>query len=314
MLAKLYDALSEALAVNGMDMPEIGAGRFTRFPGPGRGSSDKSSWLLCHEDGMGATFGNFREMIDVTVRAEDTRNQDPAQAAHAKRMVEEAKRRRQFEMQIAWEDAAKRADFIWRNTTPLPHDYPYLLEKFLPAMGVRLHKGQIMVVPVYSFEGRLQTLQFINTDGEKRFLKEGKMEGGLYRFGEPEESGQAHVIYGEGWATMATAHLMTNTCCVAAFHTGNLLTTAESLRGYFPDGDILCLTDNDQFTEGNPGVTKGVESAMAIKARYHIPTFPLGQRGTDFNDLYTHILKNDPASQEIWQERASQGDYNWVFD
>lgn len=315
MLAKLYDALSEALVSHGMSVPEIGSRKFTRFPGPGQKSSDKSSWIMMHEDGEGATFGNFREMIDVTVRVEDNRHTDPAQAAHNRKMVAEAKRRREFEMQQAWEEAAKKAQYIWSNTAPLPYDYPYLQQKFLPAYDARLYKGT-MVLPVWSFDGRLQTLQFISQNGEKRFLTDGKMEGGLYRFGDPspDENGDIRIDYGEGWATMATNFLITGRCSVAAFNLGNLPQVAKPLRETFPGAKIKAILDNDRFTDGNPGITIGVEAAVEIGASYYIPEFGLEDNGTDLNDVYTSILKKDPAAQEIWAQMASQGNYHWVFD
>ena len=67
---------------------------------------------------------------------------------------------------------------------------------------------------------------------------------------------------------------------------GNLLAVSKALREKFPSREIIVCADNDQFTDGNPGVTKAAEAAKAIRAKLAVPQFAdASTRPTDFNDM-----------------------------
>src|SRR5205823_827934 len=73
---------------------------------------------------------------------------------------------------------------------------------------------------------------------------------------------------------------------VAAMHCGNLLAVAKAMRAKWPKREIILAADNDQWTNGNPGVSKSTEAAKAIGARLAIPQFAdITSKPTDFNDL-----------------------------
>ena len=60
----------------------------------------------------------------------------------------------------------------------------------------------------------------------------------------------------------------------------------KSVKGKYPDQALVIAGDNDQWTDGNPGVTKATEAAKAVNAKVVIPTFKdTTDRPTDFNDL-----------------------------
>lgn len=72
-----------------------------------------------------------------------------------------------------------------------------------------------------------------------------------------------------------------------AFDATNLMPVAKHIRNHYPDKEIIICADNDQFTEGNPGLTKAKEAANAVNATVIFPKFnSLESRPTDFNDLY----------------------------
>lgn len=73
---------------------------------------------------------------------------------------------------------------------------------------------------------------------------------------------------------------------MAAFSAGNLKAVAESVRKKLSNAKLVVAGDDDAWTEGNPGRTKAVEAAQALKAQLVLPHFPsLSSRPTDFNDL-----------------------------
>jgi hypothetical protein len=62
---------------------------------------------------------------------------------------------------------------------------------------------------------------------------------------------------------------------------------AKALRAKFPALRLLICADNDQFTDGNPGVAKAREACEATGAAWVAPSFDsLETRPTDFNDLH----------------------------
>ena len=70
------------------------------------------------------------------------------------------------------------------------------------------------------------------------------------------------------------------------FDSGNLLPVAQALRIKHQNARILVCADDDQFTDGNPGMTKATEAAKAVNGEVVSPKFTdLSTRPTDFNDL-----------------------------
>ena len=95
------------------------------------------------------------------------------------------------------------------------------------------------------------------------------------------------LVVCEGYATGASIHEATGFAVVCAMNCGNLLAVSKALREKFPQREIIIAADNDQFTDGNPGVTKAMEAAKTIHAKIAIPQFAdVSTKPTDFNDLH----------------------------
>jgi putative DNA primase/helicase len=74
---------------------------------------------------------------------------------------------------------------------------------------------------------------------------------------------------------------------------------AKALRDKGPSREVIIAADNDQFNDGNPGLTKATEAARAIRARLAVPQFKdTTTKPTDFNDL--HRLRGlDTVKEQI---------------
>ena len=131
--------------------------------------------------------------------------------------------------------------------------------------------------------GKITSLQFINCDGEKRFLSGG--EKGGYLIGKIEAGKPIYIA--EGFATGASIHEATGHAVVVAFDAGNLRKIADALRAKYPDAVIVLCADDDYQTEGNPGLTKATEAARSVGALLAIPDFGANRpdKATDFNDM-----------------------------
>jgi putative DNA primase/helicase len=132
--------------------------------------------------------------------------------------------------------------------------------------------------------GELHSLQFIGPDGGKRFLTGGRVAGCYFSIGSTQ--GAAALCIAEGFATGATIHQAGHPVAVA-FNAGNLKAVAQAMRDRFPALPLIVCADDDDATDGNPGLTKACEAARAVGGLLAVPDFgperPAG--ATDFNDL-----------------------------
>lgn len=149
----------------------------------------------------------------------------------------------------------------------------------------------ILIIPMLDDSGETQSLQFISTNGDKKFLFGGKMQGCYFPIGTIENADT--ILIAEGYATAATIHEITNLPVVVAYNAGNLLPVAESIRAQYPSASIVLCADDDWKTKGNPGITKANEAAEAIGGKVIAPIFGDNRpdKATDFNDMAAHLGK-----------------------
>jgi hypothetical protein len=196
----------------------------------------------------------------------------------------EAKKLREHEEERNRTKARNTANHIWTQSTEAPTDHPYLIRKKVQSHGLKLSRGKL-IVPLYDQNQILQSLQFIDSDGEKKFLVGGRTKSCYYQIGGAPDK----ILYvAEGFATAATVHEATGSAVVVAFNANNLKPIAEALREKFPNLEMVICADDDHQTKGNPGISKAIEAATATLSKVVIPEFN-GNRSdsdTDFNDLF----------------------------
>lgn len=119
-----------------------------------------------------------------------------------------------------------------------------------------------LVIPLRNIDGEIQSLQFIDPDGNKRFLADAPVKGAFFSIDLNDKCLAEHpndpILLGEGYATMATVYEATHMPCVAAMNAGNLYPVAEALKAKYPDRMIIITADNDDKRrgEGNVGLRK----------------------------------------------------------
>lgn len=266
--------------------------------------------------GIGTLFfqAKDRGWKDDSVRKQVSAEEKAQRAAErARRDAEEA-----AELAVLREAAIVRANATWSAATEC-EDHPYLERKGVRSHGlrvgvwevtdpdtgeVRVLSRQALLVPIRDAAKRIHSLQAIYPNKiagrDKDYLKDGAKSGLFYSFGKPVkmlvgEVERQVILIGEGYATMATAHEVTSHATIVTFDAGNVPVVARILREKFPEACLVFLADNDQWTKGNPGITKAREAAEAVGGVVAIPQFDaaLGVAGedgkvkgpTDFNDL-----------------------------
>jgi putative DNA primase/helicase len=202
--------------------------------------------------------------------------------------------RRQAEQQM-YEATSKRLSLDLRGLGYSSGTTDYHKAKQIGAsLGAPVRNGDLLV-PGYDSQGKLWTIQYIKADGTKRFAKDSRKHGCFHVVGAPNSAAALQkiavspvIVIAEGYATAATIARQPNICALAAFDSGNLLAVATALREQHKGKMIVIAGDDDHRLENNPGRTKALEAAAAVKGVAIFPRFSAEQmeRGmTDFNDL-----------------------------
>ncbi len=277
----------EAIRAAGLEPPDvIEPGKIHRFPGYGKGSSNRAGWCLLFDDRRGGCFDDWSSGIEQTWQAKRGKPYSRAERAAFARRLKEARRQAETVRYARQADAANRAAAIWNAATPAPRNHPYLIRKRIRPHGARFHKGAL-TLPVMDFTGRLTSLQFIAADGGKRLLTGGRKQG-CYIPVAGDMANPSRIIICEGWATGCTlAENEPIALVLAAIDAGNLEPVASAARHRWPTGELVIAGDDDRLTDGNPGATKAKAAAIASGALLALPQWPedAPKHLTDFNDL-----------------------------
>jgi phage/plasmid primase-like uncharacterized protein len=280
----------------------IADGRIHRCDAEGKNGKHDAAYLLHldgvpaggfqnHRDGLG--WFNWRAPLRRSLTAsEQSAHQAKLDAIRREREIDEAGRRRV---------AAERAEEIWRNAKPALDDHPYLRRKNVGSLGLRQQDDRLLVPLLV--DGKLVSLQFIDAEGNKRFLTDGRTSGAHFVIGQPTDV----VCIAEGFATAATIHQATGYAVAVAFNCGNLELVAQVLRAKLPTARLILCADDDRATASNPGIAKATAAAKAVGGSLAVPDFgsnpPDG--ATDFNDLAR--LRGAEAVRECIQRARAPG-------
>lgn len=288
MNASIHEAMRIACAEVGIlfkDVPADGRWHETDIEGDRRGKGDGRIKLF--PDGEGGIVVNWKQGEPRPFFVDSGHKLTPAEKAERDRKRQEAIRQAKEDEARQQAEAAAKARAILDGSTPAPDDHPYLASKGIKAHGLMLHKGSL-VIPMCDAENQLHSLQFIDQEGEKRFLKGGRKRG-CFHFIKGESKDPRRLIC-EGFATGASLHEATGLTVIIAFDAGNLLHVAQAIHAKLPDKTLILCADEDTGTPGNPGLTKATEAARAVGGLVALPDFAEGELidgkpPTDMNDL-----------------------------
>lgn len=305
----LLEAMAEAGIEPGPGFSQPVNGEFVRFSTNGK-KSDRTGWIIAHADQRGFTFGCWRQDVQGTWFEETDARLTPNELAAIQRRCQEMREKAQAEREERQDAAAERASEQWAEAQPAHPSNPYLLAKKLPPLNLKASGGHL-IVPVYGEDGQLQSLQTIDPKGSKLFLKGGKAGGGYCALGHME---QARTLYiGEGWATVASAHLATNTPALVAFNAGNLEVVCLMARKRWPTAKLVILADDDAGTDGNPGITKAKAAAQACGGTVAYP--PREGYGPDesidFSDVWVRYGREVVAAALEAEPAQTPTGYGW---
>jgi putative DNA primase/helicase len=272
-------AMSEAGLIHTVEI--YADGKLHRFKADG--DHARNSWYVVHAGPRAAgAFGCWKRDIKETW-CERRGNFSQAELQRIRQQIKEAESKGKKETAARHKKAAKIATWILSRAKPV-ESHPYLEVRQIHAAGELRQYRDALVLPLRDLNGELHSLQFIRVDGEKRFLTGGRVAGCFFTLADKSDG---PLVLCEGYATGATIHEATDYAVICALNSGNLLEVAKAVRELWPQREIIIAGDDDQFTDGNPGLTKATAAANAIGAKLTIPVFiSAATKPTDFNDLH----------------------------
>jgi archaellum biogenesis ATPase FlaH len=118
----------------------------------------------------------------------------------------------------------------WKKAQQADDNFPYLLRKGIPCMGLRTDTdgtmGQVLLIPAYDASGQVVGLERINAAGQKQHL--GEKKNTFFLIGEPGHGEQVYIA--EGFATGASLHKITDSPVAVSFSHFNLGNVARILE------------------------------------------------------------------------------------
>jgi putative DNA primase/helicase len=268
----------------------VATGKVHRYRVTGEKSNKASGWYVLFDNGglVAGAFGDWRVNVTHTWCSRSEQNFTAEEKAAFQVKMQEAKAARDAELHNVQMAARQKAAHLLSIAGNAANDHPYLINKGVKSFGLKRLRN-MLVIPIRSANGSLISMQFIQSDGSKRFLTGGEVKAGYYAIGKPDKV----VLVCEGYATGASLFEATGYAVAVAFNAGNLLAVAEVMRNKFPALTIIVCADNDVSTEGNPGLNKAEGAAGQIGGLLAVPRFQDHERlngkvPTDYNDL--HLL------------------------
>lgn len=279
MSSDVVASFLEAMRAAGVDTTDsiIADGTLHRVSIDSDKGHAKSGWYVLHlDDPPSGSFGNWKTGEQQTWTLKDRKLSADEKRELASRIKRDREVRAAEDLK-AKAEAAVRAKEIWSKSSEADPFHPYLQRKMI-LPGPAKQDADSLVIPVTK-DGKLTSIQTIWPDGNKRFLPDGEISGCYCPIGKPS----GVILICEGFATGVTLNQATGHAVVVAFNAGNLKPVCEAIRRRYSDQRLLVCGDNDQWTDGNPGLSKAREAGEL----WVIPNFKdLESKPTDFNDLF----------------------------
>ena len=282
---------------------------------------DNSGWAFLFADERGGVFGNWRTGYEGTWHAASAKPLTKLERQVQSKEIERARHQRSAEDFAKHESAAMLALQIWKSA-PSCVQHEYARRKRIGVQGLRMQrghlggcagsfyvtgedgrverlKGDLLLVPMYGDDRRLWSLQAIDRDGRKSFLKGGRTRGLFHLVGASllrdvdHRTFAGEVGIAEGLATSATVHQLEAISVFTAFNAGNLVRVALAVRGRLPHARITVAGDVDP---SGVGQANAEEAARAVAGLVSLPPLTSAETAagaSDWND-YQALHPQDP--------------------
>jgi len=300
-LFEALDKFQDYLDTNGLGRPQIkpDAG-LIRFKTPQDKGRNKSGYYSFFSDGVyAASWGDWKSGKSGTWSLkQDSKPLTAEEKRQFAQKLEREKLKREAEQKRIHAKARRLANAIWTKGKPADKDHPYLVKKHCQGLAKYLMedaKGNLLI-PIYN-KKRLVSIQFVNKNGGKWFLKGSELKGSYYKF--PDNNKPFDTVYlAEGVVTGWTIKTLMKAPVFCSLTAGNMKSVALQIREVFKDEKIIICCDNDVREKAdmpNTGLIAANDAANAVNGLVSIPSMPDGSK-CDFNDLYILAIESHQKS------------------
>jgi len=270
------DQILSEMRKDGLFPPDmVMDGKIHRFKESDTKSKD-SGWYIFFDCVVASgAYGSWKSGLEKTFSVFVGRDLSSEEMIEQKNAIESAKLQREAEKKELQRVAAVNAYNIFTNALDATSDHSYLLSKKVKPHGSKISDRGDLIIPRYNVSGKLISLQFINSVGDKKFLYGGEVTGGFYLLGNITNK----IYLCEGFATGATIFEATGCATSICFSAGNLPEVAKNIRKQHEHAEIIIVADND---ESGTGAKFSEFAADLVGAAIIMPP----TRGQDVNDFY----------------------------
>lgn len=294
--APTLDQIRDAMTSAGITPPDniILDGEIHRFKSSPK-DKDKAGWYVFYDGSLPAgSFGCWREGIECNFRANTGRELSAAEEMAYARYIREAKLKKQADRERQHTVAASTVKQIWDNAASATPDHPYLQKKGIQPHNARVTGDGRLVVPMFSEDGKLSSLQYISADSKKLNHKGAETKAKFWRIGSTELSDKIYLA--EGFATAATIYEEMHAACFISYGSSNFVNVAPILQDQYPNHQLIIVADND---ESGTGQRYAEKCAEIYGARYVMPP-NLGEDANDYKQAGHDLRALLEPPQDDW--------------
>jgi len=241
-----------------------------------RNNRDKDEFYIIYEMGnnhLKCLFGTWRGDVKYWWDSYEKGQVDNEEA-----VIKEITERYLAEREKIRQESRKKAKTIWEFAEQ-PSNHPYLQKKKLPGHMVR-QRGDSLVIPLYNTSEEMTGIQFINPEGEKRFLTGTTMAGSYLVIGNIANDDFYYIA--EGYATAASIFEATGVASVCAFSCNNLTSCGVLLKNSWGNKTPILAQD-----KGQAGQKSAIEWKKSVNDQVRMPD--IQKEKGDFSDVYLDI-------------------------
>jgi len=304
-LESAFEAACASLELQHKNIPQNGNWHALQ---PLEGSRNGSGRAKIFSDGRGGIVYNWRTGEQLAFFASDSHRPSREDRAEQKQQAAQASQQAAIARGQVHQQVAERAEKLLAQTKPCSA-YAYLARKGLTPCSELRTLGASLVAPMRDVAGKLWSLQFVATDGVKRFLTGGRKQGCFTWIGAPKPGNVQRaamqttartarmcpdgekIVLCEGVATAISLHQISGFSTACAFDAGNLESVASAIRELYPRCVLYIGADHDTV-----GVAKAKSAAFKFGAKVCVA--PLA--GEDWNDCHQRL--GESKARALWLE------------
>jgi putative DNA primase/helicase len=212
-----------------------------------------------------------------------------------KEEIAKLQKQAEVKQQKKYSKAAKKAQALWESALPC-EKHPYLEKKQVLSYGLKIDEHGNLLIPLYDKQLTIVGLQFIDPDGNKKFLTGSKKASSFFMLGKEILKTSNIINYAEGYATAASIYADLSQPVIVAFDAYNLQPVAEVMFEFFADKKHVFIADNDDSKTGEKEASK---ACQYIKKQKGLAEVLMPESKGDYNDHKNELTTDTALNGEL---------------